>query len=158
VNERWLDRLRPWAYGAGFGWQIGTGLATYIMTAGVYLMIVLAALTGAPWLAVVFGVLFGLVRGLSVFLGRHITTTDTLRAFHIRFYGFGPMVRRCTVYFEAVATTLFAWLLSPWAGLALVGISCVGSVAWMARRRGVTLAAPRTEFAQKRVPAGLGNE
>jgi hypothetical protein len=158
VNERWLDRLRPWAYGAGFGWQIGTGLATYIMTAGVYLMIVLAALTGAPWLAVVFGVMFGLVRGLSVFLGRHITTSDSLRAFHVRFFGFGPTVRRCTVAGEVLATTLFAWLLSPWAGLALVGISGVGSVTWMGRRRGVTFAAHRTEFVPERSPAGLGNE
>ena len=33
VNERWLDQFRPWAYGAGFGWQIGAGLVTYIKTA-----------------------------------------------------------------------------------------------------------------------------
>ncbi len=32
VNERWLDHFRPWVYGAGFGWQIGVGLATYITT------------------------------------------------------------------------------------------------------------------------------
>ncbi|MEN3272457.1 MAG: hypothetical protein V7636_1218, partial [Actinomycetota bacterium] len=37
VNERWLDQYRPWVFGAGFGWQIGTGLATYITTAAVYL-------------------------------------------------------------------------------------------------------------------------
>ena len=48
VNERWLDHYRAWVYGAGFGWQIGTGLATYITTAAVYLMIVLGSLTGSP--------------------------------------------------------------------------------------------------------------
>ena len=48
VNERWLDQYRPWVYGAGFGWQIGAGLVTYITTAAVYLMIVLGALTAAP--------------------------------------------------------------------------------------------------------------
>ena len=48
VNERWLDQFRPWVYGAGFGWQIGAGLATYIKTCAVYLMIVLAALCGQP--------------------------------------------------------------------------------------------------------------
>ena len=37
VNERWLDQFRLWVYGAGFGWQIGTGLATYVKTAAVYL-------------------------------------------------------------------------------------------------------------------------
>ena len=48
VNERWLDQFRPWVYGAGFGWQIGAGLVTYIKTAALYLMIVLAALTAEP--------------------------------------------------------------------------------------------------------------
>jgi hypothetical protein len=33
VNERWLDQFRAWVYGTGFGLQIGSGLATYIMTA-----------------------------------------------------------------------------------------------------------------------------
>ena len=51
VNERWLDQFRPWVYGAGFGWQIGAGLATYIKTAALYLMIVLAALTMSPGIA-----------------------------------------------------------------------------------------------------------
>ena len=158
VNERWLDRLRPWAYGAGFGWQIGTGLATYIMTAGVYLMIVLAALTREPWLAAGFGVLFGLARGMSVFLGRHITTTDALRAFHARFYGLGPTVRRCMVAVEALATTLFAWLLSPWAGLALVGIAGIGSVARIPRRWRGSHPAESTEFVPQRSAVGIGNE
>jgi hypothetical protein len=135
VNERWLDRFRPWVYGAGFGWQIGTGLATYIMTAGLYLMIVLVALAGKPWLGIALGVLFGLVRGLSVFLGRHITSTDTLRTFHVRFFRFGPTVRRCMVAVEALATTLFAWLLSPWAGSALLTTSGFWAVVWMVRRR-----------------------
>ena len=72
VNERWLDQFRPWAYAAGFGWQIGTGLATYITTAAVYLVIVLGALGGSPAWALALGLGFGLVRGLSVLLGRNI--------------------------------------------------------------------------------------
>src|SRR5689334_17673622 len=32
VNEYWLDDYRPWVYGGGFGWQIGVGFATFIMT------------------------------------------------------------------------------------------------------------------------------
>ena len=79
VNERWLDQFRPWVYGAGFGWQIGTGLATYIKTCAVYLMIVLAVLTGSPTTALLVGVVFGLVRGLAVFLGRHITSRGLAR-------------------------------------------------------------------------------
>ena len=37
VDEVWLDQYRSWVYGLGFGWQIGSGLSTYIMTAAVYL-------------------------------------------------------------------------------------------------------------------------
>ena len=51
VNEVWLGKYRSWVYGSGFGWQVGVGLATFLMTAGVYLVIVLAALTGNPLVA-----------------------------------------------------------------------------------------------------------
>src|SRR6185437_1196753 len=44
VNEQWITRYRRWIYAAGFGAQIGTGFATYIMSASVYLMAALAAL------------------------------------------------------------------------------------------------------------------
>ena len=78
VNERWLDQYRPWVYGAGFGWQIGTGLATYITTAAVYLMVVLGALTGRPAAALAVGTGFGLVRGLAVLLTRNLTDPAAL--------------------------------------------------------------------------------
>jgi hypothetical protein len=155
VNERWLDRFRPWVYGAGFGWQIGTGLATYIMTAGLYLLIVLAALTGKPWLGLVFGAGFGLVRGLSVFLGRSITSTEHLRAFHVRFYRAGPTVRRLMIGVDALVTLLFAWLLSPWAGVALIVVSGAWALTRLARR-GARIST--TAQGRRRSPAISGNE
>lgn len=102
VNERWLDQFRPWVYGAGFGWQVGCGLATYVMTGGVYLTVVLGALTGRPVLALAIGVVFGTVRGLAVLLGRGITTPEGLRAFHRRFFGAGPVVAAAVVVVESV--------------------------------------------------------
>src|SRR5947208_1403835 len=36
VNEDWLNRYRGWVYGAGFGFQLGTGVLTIITTASVY--------------------------------------------------------------------------------------------------------------------------
>ena len=42
--ERWLDQYRSWVYGAGFGWQIGVGFATYIMTTAVPITLALAVL------------------------------------------------------------------------------------------------------------------
>jgi hypothetical protein len=130
VNERWLDQFRPWVYGAGFGWQIGTGLATYIVTAAVYLMVSLSALSGNGWLAIGLGALFGLVRGSSVVLGRRITSSEALLRFHQWFSELEPRVRRATVGIEVAAVALFAWTLAPWAAL---GISA-GALLWTAVR------------------------
>ena len=57
VNERWLDEFRGWFYGVGFGWQIGVGVATYVMTAAVGLTVVVASLSGRPAVAVAICVL-----------------------------------------------------------------------------------------------------
>ncbi len=90
VNELWLDGYRTWVYGLGFGWQIGCGLATYVMTAGVYLTILFGALTGRPLVALAIGGVFGLVRGSAVLLGRRVVSTESLIAFHRRFAELGP--------------------------------------------------------------------
>ena len=102
VNERWLDRYRSWVYGAGFGWQIGVGLATYIMTAGVYLLIVIGGLSANPLTAIGLGALFGLVRGLSVYLAAGLDSTDKLLGFHARFESMREPVRRATIVIEAL--------------------------------------------------------
>ena len=44
VNEDWLSNYRSWVYGGGFGWQIGFGVATYVMTAAVPLLIIVGVL------------------------------------------------------------------------------------------------------------------
>ena len=133
VNERWLDQFRPWVYGMGFGWQIGTGLATYIMTAAVYLPIALAALTTSPVVALTVGVVFGSVRGLAVLLGRGITGPDSLRAFHRRFAALGPAIRRAVVVVEIVAAVAIA--ASAWwpAALALGAAALAITVGLIAR-------------------------
>jgi hypothetical protein len=131
VNERWLDQFRPWVYGAGFGWQIGAGVATYIKTSAVYLMIALSVFAGDPWLAVGVGALFGLVRGLAVFLGRRITTPAALADFHRRFTELDPRARQVVVAWELAAALLVSFALSPWAALAVA----VTIGAWGATRR-----------------------
>ncbi|MGH9098550.1 MAG: hypothetical protein ACRDWB_14135 [Acidimicrobiales bacterium] len=138
VNERWLDQFRPWVYAAGFGWQIGTGLATYITTAAVYLMIVLGALGGSPGWAVALGVGFGFVRGLSVLLGRNITGHDALRSFHRRFVDAGPKVTRVTVFTELATGLAVAWILSPMVGIGATGAVAVTGVILMRRRAAPT--------------------
>ena len=106
VNERWLDQFRPWVYGAGFGVQIGSGVATYVTTAGVYLVVVLGGLSGRPLFALGLGFLFGAVRGTAVLLGRRLDTPDALRRFHARFSALGPPGRRTMVAVELAAAVL----------------------------------------------------
>jgi hypothetical protein len=133
VNERWLDLFRPWVYGAGFGWQIGTGLATYIMTAAVYLMMVDAAFAVGPGVALALGVLFGLVRGCAVFLGRGITSADSLQGFHRSFQRHRQLVRRATIGVELGTAVLVAGLWSIRAAVVVGDLVVVGG-AIVARR------------------------
>lgn len=84
VDERWLHKYRGWVYGAGFGLQLGTGLATIVTSAAVYLMLVAAVLTHSPTGGAVIGAVFGVVRGASIVLARHVRTYDELRSLHRR--------------------------------------------------------------------------
>ena len=76
-----------WVYGSGFGWQVGAGVTTYIMTTAVFLTIAMGALTAGPIAALSLGILFGLVRGLAVLLTARLRT-------HRRAVRVPPPVRR----------------------------------------------------------------
>ena len=79
VNEDWLTTYRGWVYGAGFGFQLGVGVATIIPTAATYLLLWLAVLSGSPVLGGIIGGAFGLVRGLSILAARQVRTPAALR-------------------------------------------------------------------------------
>jgi hypothetical protein len=108
VNETWLDQYRSWVYGGGFGWQIGVGLATYVTTSAVYLMIAMAALTGSPAVACAIVTGFGLVRGLAVGLGRHLTTPERLFALHRRLDALLPVAQRGVVVVQGAVLAIAA--------------------------------------------------
>ena len=159
VNERWLDQYRSWVYGSGFGWQIGNGLSTYITTAAVYLMVVLAALTAAASVALAIGIGFGLVRGLAVLLTRHLTDPASLRSFHRRFADAGPRVGRAVVVVElAGAAAVGAYLRSPSALALAAGPVVVAGLAVLVitpgRRPGHQGRRPRCTRADLRRHAG----
>ncbi len=136
VNERWLDHYRPWVYGAGFGWQIGTGLATYITTAAVYLMLTLGALTTNPAVALALGTGFGALRGLAVLLTRNLSTPTELLAFHRRFAAAGPTVGWAVVAVEAVVTLmLVGYVWSLVAMIVFAGVAALAGLAALAVRR-----------------------
>lgn len=129
VNEDWLSQFRSWVYGGGFGWQIGVGLATYVTTAAVYLMVALAALTASPALAFAIVTGFGFVRGLAVLLGRRLVTPARMMALHRRLDELLPTAQRAIVLVQAlvVAVAVAAtWGLGPAVAIgALVGGAAV---------------------------------
>jgi len=97
VDEAWLSQYRPWVYAGGFGWQIGAGVTTYVMTAAVPLLILMGALTGNPAAALALGVLFGLARGCAVLLGARIRTSTALYAAHRQFDAWTAPVRNAVI-------------------------------------------------------------
>ena len=121
VNELWLTRYRRWLYAAGFGVQIGVGFATYIMTAATYLVVVLAALTGSPALALATGMVFGLVRGLAVLLSARCRTAPALRQLHLRLNRLEPASLRVVLATEALVAGGLAYAVAGTAaGMATV--------------------------------------
>ena len=130
VNELWLGKYRAWLYGTGFGWQIGAGVVTYIMTAAVFVTIALGALTAGPVAALVVGVTFGLVRGLAVYLTARVRSTADLYALHRRFDALGEPVRRAVIGVQAavgvVALGLGAGVLVAVVAATVAGVLVIG--------------------------------
>ncbi len=128
VNELWFGRYRRWVYASGFGWQIGTGVATYIMTAAVYATVAFGALSADPAGALAVCVAFGAARGLAVLAAWRITTPARLTAFHRRFDALGQPVRWGVVVVQAAVAGTAAWLaLGPWAA-AVAGAVAVAAL------------------------------
>jgi hypothetical protein len=119
----------------GFGWQIGVGVATYIMTAAVFLVVVLAALTADPVAAVGLGVGFGFVRGLAVLLTARAHSPAQLRVIHRRLERAGAPVRVAVIAIEAAAGLVILLVQWPLAG-AVVALTAGGvTVAQLVRGR-----------------------
>lgn len=87
VNEDWIGLYRGWVYGAGWGFQLGLGLATVVVAATEYLVFALELLSASPATGALIGVVFGVTRGLTVFTGARVDSPDRLVAFHRRMQG-----------------------------------------------------------------------
>jgi hypothetical protein len=137
VDVRWLSTYRRWIYSAGYGLQIGTGFATYIMSAAVYLLAALAVLTGRPAEAFAAGVLFGLARGLGIALAAYARDPGRLRSLLARVdAAAAPSVLVAAVAQTGVATAA-AWFLAgplPAASVAVLLGAAVLTSAWTGRR------------------------
>ena len=154
VNEAWLSDYRSWVYGGGFGWQIGAGVTTYVMTAAVPLMIVVGVLSGNPTTALAIGVTFGLARGLAVLPGARLRTSTALIAFHRRFDAWSGPVRDSVIGIEIAVAVAAAWIAAPIVIGVPASVAAVALIVWMrarhsepanesARRASPTKASPR---------------
>jgi hypothetical protein len=144
VERSWLDRYRSWIYGIGFGWQLGVGVATYVMSASVYLMVVVAAATGEPVLALAIVTVFGVLRGLAVLPAAGVHTPADLAELHRRIERFRPASRVVAIAGQiavlAIATTIVG---GPMAGLiAAVVLSALAGLF----RKGLSDPAPRVRI------------
>lgn len=108
VDDGWLAQYRPWVYGAGFGWQIGVGVATYLMTSAVLLVAAFAAFSASPVAALVIGAGFGAARGLTVFLTAGASSPARLRSIHGVLDAAGPTVRGVVVGVQTGAALALA--------------------------------------------------
>jgi hypothetical protein len=151
VNEAWLSQFRPWVYGGGFGWQIGAGVTTYVMTAAVPLLIVVGALSGSPAVAIALGGLFGLLRGLAVLLGAHIRTPDALYAAHRRFDAWTVPVRNAVIAVLLGVAVVGAWLgLAPGFALLVTGAVVLIGTRLTPSRRIAMRTTPTTSTVEQR--------
>ncbi|MDX6372786.1 MAG: hypothetical protein QOD98_1774 [Nocardioidaceae bacterium] len=132
LDERWLTAYRRWIYAGGFGVQVGSGFATYVMTAATYLAALLAVLTGSAVDAVVVGMSFGTVRGLTILLVARATTPERLRAMLARVDGLSALS-----LLVAAATSLAVGVVAAGAlgGLVAAATTAAGGSLLVAGRR-----------------------
>ncbi len=107
VNEDWLNRYRGWAYGAGFGIQLGTGVATIVTTATVYLTLVGELLAGSAAAGALIGAAFGIVRAAPLLAIGRPRSYPELLANHRRLTGLAAPGRRLTVTATGCAACAF---------------------------------------------------
>jgi hypothetical protein len=134
VNRTWLDEYRPWVYAIGFGWQLGVGVATYVMTAAVYLLVVVAASTGNPLAALGIVTLFGFTRGLAILPASTVKTQADLFRLHRTMERYRPLSRIVAAAAQFVilgAVAVFLW----GAVIGVVVTAVLMAMAWALRGR-----------------------
>jgi len=112
VDEAWLQEYRGWVYGLGFGFQLGSGFATIVTTASVYLVFVIAALSGSLLSGLVVGITFGLVRAVPLLTMARVRHPAQLRAHLARFAAWAPRASAITA--AVVGLTAVVALSSAW--------------------------------------------
>jgi hypothetical protein len=112
VDERWLVRYRGWAYGAGFGLQLGAGVTTIVTTSTVYAALLAALLCGSPAGGLAIGAVFGGVRGAAALPAGRVRSVASLVALDSRLRAWDGPTRRATLALEAAVAIAAAALVA----------------------------------------------
>lgn len=113
VNDRWLSRYRGWVYAGGFGWQIGSGITTYVMTSAVFVFVALAAVSGHPVAAMCVATGFGTARGAAVLLTSRASDPHALRVLHQKLDRAAEPVRWIAITSQGIAAVVLSGYVSP---------------------------------------------
>lgn len=113
VNDRWLSRYRVWVYAGGFGWQIGSGITTYVMTSAVFVFVALAAASGQAAAAMCVATGFGAARGAAVLLTSRASDPRALRALHQKLDRAAEPVRWIAITSQGIAAVVLSGYASP---------------------------------------------
>lgn len=93
VNEHWIGYYRGWVYGGAFGAQLGLGLGTYVVTWGVYAVLLSEFLLGSWTLGAAVGAVFGFGRSIAPITAGWIDRPSRLSAYIARMARLGRPVR-----------------------------------------------------------------
>ena len=118
VDERWLTTYRGWVYGAGFGLQLGAGLATIVTSSATYVVLAAAVLSGSVLAGLAICGTYGLVRALPVLAFARTRTPGGLQAAMRRVEGWRAPAARLARAAQAALV------------VAAAGVLIIGSDGW----------------------------
>lgn len=107
VNERWIDMFRGVIYGAGFGAQLGAGVATFVVSWGVYAVFFIEFAAGSTVRGAGIGLMFGFARSLLPLASGWVDRPSRLTTVHRRL---ADLARPMHLVTGAVMVTLGAVL------------------------------------------------
>jgi MFS family permease len=101
VDESWLDTYRGWVYGAGFGFQIGAGVTTVVVTSAVYVVIAASFASASLGAGAAIGALAGTLRGATLLAGSGVRTPEALVRLHTHLEAGREKVRQAALAGQA---------------------------------------------------------
>ncbi|MEX1044080.1 MAG: hypothetical protein WD532_04350 [Acidimicrobiia bacterium] len=110
VNERWIGNLRGTVYGFGFGAQLGAGVATFVVTWGVWVVLAAELLSGSILSGAVIGGVFGLGRAVAPLAAGWIDRPSRLTRFNSTLARLAqPVHVTAGIAIAVIGATAFVW-------------------------------------------------